>query len=834
MAVSPVLADSTVYASALSCDLGTCTNTANAIDTDDATFGVFDKASGSANAVQATFTFGSTLTPATGTQITVLYKIVKGSQDPWCTLRWNSSNGGTYNAGVTITNSGTYTSSFLITSSVNLYSVLFTCSGNASAQTDNIYYIKASYLAPTPTASPTATTTATATFTSSPTATATATATGTPAVITYGGAQNYIKDGSFETYPFLNPIGFSPWASSWITGDIIRQTVSPRESWVTNQQVAPICGSSFWEQDPAPGNVPQAGVVPEPGVFDHTGTYSEQGFDWPGGNMYVSFGAQTGDATTGVIAQMLKPDSTVAIFNNNVSADQGWQMFHYSVTSAPAGRYTLQFKGYTTSPTVQGHVALDAVSVHEGYWVNDCGLPQALWNKDQSQIVVTATSAVTGPTATINYVQVTADSGTLLAQANGTSNAQATSTQIAGGTATVKAGMTATRNSVALTQGWQTATAIGNGVATLLASGQGTAARGTQTQQAYVYTATAVFNATSTAYAGNFRATLTAQAQKTQTSVAYYQTQNAASVATIYANRTQIAQSLTSTAAVRLTQSAVAPINIPLTVAAAQATAQARMLATNAAILTQSAQQQLTAQAQITTTANATVFAQATQLAQLQLTLQALATLQATSAIGATATAQAQPGQGQIEMPPQQPPASSDISCVYPTNALNLAWWIDYGVCQISWFFTLNTENLIQIQDMNQEMQTSAIIQTFVISNTQLAQIGNLLTGIDWEGSSLCNGHVFDPRSLVTVTSSLLSGNLGLPFAAPEAYDSSTCHTTLYATLVGPYIENGMCFTIHLLCITGIISLLQWIFDTVMILGFVFYLYNKLQNLSGF
>lgn len=702
-------------------------------------------------------------------------------------------------------------------------------SGGSAATVSNVKLIVRRYPTPTPTA------TGTATFTATATATATATGTPTVSVITFAGDHNYLKDGSFESFPQLQFLGLSPWSTSWLSGTVNRQTFTGPEGWTSQQTVTPLCGGSFYQIDAPPNEYPPVGV------FDHTGPYTEQGFDWPGGTMYVNMGAQTSDTNTQGFLQLQKPDSSIAVLGPDIASLNGWHMNFWQVSDAPAGHYTMQVKARTLDHSTPGHLAIDDVAIHEGYWVNDCGLPGNMWSKeDRSQNVQTATPS--GPTATLSAAEMTSGAATRIFGGNGTQTVNNTATTVAQANATSTAGhqtaVVQTAVAANINNGWLTATSIARGVATLIASGNGTfVAEGhsTATAQASHLTATAVFGATSTAFVGSFRATLTAQAVKTQTAVAGFQTQNAVQAATVYAQRTLTSQHLTATAAAVLTQQAVAPINIPLTVAAAQATAQARLLATNAAILTQSAQQQLTAQAQITTTANATVFAQATQLAQLNATLQALATLQATQSIYATATAQAQTGgQGQIEMPPQQPPASSEISCIYPDNALNLAWWIDYGVCQVQWFFTLNTENLGQVEQIQEEFESSAIIQTFVLSNVQLSQIGNLLTSLDWEGSSLCRGRVFDPRSLLTITSNVLTGNLGLPFASSEEYDPTNCHTTLYATLVGPYIENGMCFTIHILCIAGVISMLQWIFDVVIIVGFVFYLYNKLQKMSGF
>jgi hypothetical protein len=175
-----------------------------------------------------------------------------------------------------------------------------------------------------------------------------------------------LQDGSFETFPFLNFLGLSPWISSWLTGSPTRVSSSPAEFWASTSTVVPICGESFWQFDGVPGQLPNIGV------FDHSGVFTEQGFDWPGGDMFISFGARTSDASTSGLVQLLNPDTSVTVLDNDFAPNtSNWQMFHYQENNLPAGRYMLQFKPRTISNTTVGHVAIDAVGVHEGYWIND-------------------------------------------------------------------------------------------------------------------------------------------------------------------------------------------------------------------------------------------------------------------------------------------------------------------------------------------------------------------------------------------------------------------------------------------------------------------------------
>lgn len=343
---APVFADDTVYANAVSCDSGTCNPTAGAIDTNDTTFGTFTKASGAGTSLQMTFTFGSTLTPVTGTQVTVLYKFVKGSQDPWCTLRWNSSNGGTYNAGVTLTNSGTYASSFLLSTSANLYSVLVTCSGNSSAQTDNIYYIKASYLAPTatPTGTATATNTGTATATSTGTQTPTITNTPLPTATHLAGSfeqlGNYIRDGGMEQYPISDY-----W--SLIDSSLNFGRFSDAGNWWFQDKGA-ACGTGY-----------QVIGTTQIGFFGWGGDVIsggiQQNFAWPGGNMILEFQHRASFSPIGPAPRLLvvvtnRSNGLRYTFGDGaddfVTSTALWTQTIPASQTIPAGNYKLTIDDY--------------------------------------------------------------------------------------------------------------------------------------------------------------------------------------------------------------------------------------------------------------------------------------------------------------------------------------------------------------------------------------------------------------------------------------------------------------------------------------------------------
>jgi len=489
-------------------------------------------------------------------------------------------------------------------------------------------------------------------------------------------AQNYLQDGSFETYPFLEPLGLSPWQSSWFSGTVTRMTFATGDGYSSTEPVMPICGQAFQELDALPGQ------IPIPGIFDHTGTYTEQEIEWVGGNMYISLGARTSDANTHGILQILNPNGTVSVLDADIfNTGNSWEMFHYQYSAPEAGTYKVQLKTRTSSTTTTGHMAVDAMSVHEGYWTNDCNLIANLWNRDQTplQYVVTATAQVAA-TATPNYPAMTSAAGTRVAVANSTAAAAGTSTQVAGITSTARANATATRQAqifATQTQGAiQTQTQIAN------LSGL------TATRASTNASATAQYIRTATAFVSGFRATQTAQAAAALTQAAANQQQAQSVQLTIQAIQTSAAMRATQTAAANQTQAALAPIY-------AQLTAAAQQNATNAAILTQQAQAQLTAIAQATATANATTEAQLTQLAQVQATIQALATLQATQQVSVQVTVVGQ-GQQDTTLPPLTA-YQWDEGCSRPTNTLNIPAWIDYSICRLMSWFSWNQQNTEQV-----------------------------------------------------------------------------------------------------------------------------------------
>lgn len=829
LTTGPAFADSTVYANAVSCTAGTCTSTAGAIDTNDGTYGVFDKASGGGTALTMVFTFGQTLTPETGTAVTIYYHFVKGSQDPWCQFYWNTSNGGSYTASTTLTNSGDYESSFAIDTSTALYSVEVDCSANASAQTDNVYYIKAVY---TPATTPTPTASNTPTITSTPTTTATPTI----SIITYQGDKNKLQDGSFETFPQLQFLGLSPWSTSWLNGTVSRQTYSVPEGWANNQQVNPLCGGSFYQID-AP-----AGDFPPIGQFDHTGPYVEQGFDWGGGPMYVNMGTQTSDANTQGWIQLQKPDNSIAVLGPDLSSLAGWKMNFWQVSDAPAGHYTIQVKARTLDHTTAGHMAIDAISVHEGYWVNDCNVPPELWSKEsRAEAVQTATPG--GPTATPDYAMMTADTGTRIAAGDSTQESGSTATQHANATATEIAGETATKQVIVIENNWVTVTHVAAVVQTLLADGNATiVAEGhqTQTQMASGLTATAVHNATGTAFVQNFRGTMTAAAAQTQTAVSRQQTQNAGQLATYNAVRTQAAYSATQTAAAYQTQSALAGPFIILTL-------QASVNGTNAAVLTQAAgtnltqaavvtsqyNANLTAIAQLTVVSNGTTAAQATSAAQAQATSIANATsvaainstLQAMSTLQATQGTQGQLAtQAAMQMPPLQPTVAWDAQCNRPDTPLNLAWWADYERCEALSWFAWGPQNNNEVQVFTTEIQTYEPFGTLAQLAAVLRQINFRIGSEDWTSGSSCSGQQADPDLLIQQARGLLLGQL--TFGDSTYTFNDDCNLKL-SPIVGPYITKGMCVAINLLCLLGVMQWLQWLANAIFIGAFILYLKNN-------
>lgn len=649
---------------------------------------------------------------------------------------------------------------------------------------------------PLATETPTPTGTNTPTNTPTVTETPTVTQTFTPAVVLSTGS--YLRDGNFETNPDLNIIGLSPWINSF--WDVGRYIFAPSDLYTPYQQVVdPLCGSSFYQLDVSPH------TVPDVGVFDHTGTYVEQEFDWPENkHMYVSLAARTSDTDTFGVVRLLGPGGTINIFEPSLSNTTGdWQFFYWVKSNAPAGRYVLQVEGGTVGGN-EGHIALDMASVTEGYWVNECGAQTAPYWTQGNQAVVTATAAAPTITGTVNPAYLTQIAGTSTAvyQTN------STSTQVAGLTATKAAGSTATQGSIRLTQGWQTATAIGNGVATLVAAGQNTQAVLTQTAFATNRTATAAYGATSTAFVSNFRGTLTSQAAATQTRQAIVATQVYGQVSTANAYQTQVGAVLTSTYVAQETQEAVPPIILQLTL-------QAQVAATNAFILTQQAIGQSTAIANATATANATTEAQLTQLAQIQITLQALTTLQATQQVVVQGTAV-----GQTQVDTTLPPLTAwawDEGCVRPQTALNIPMWIDYSTCRMMSWLSWQEENTLQITylfDLSKQREPFATINAFA---TMTGQVMGILGSVDWDGSASCEGDMFQ---LIQPAGDILQGNLQLE----EADEISFECTLPFEDVLGPQLNQGMCWAYNVLCSKGIMQLIRYAVNVALVAAFIAYI----------
>jgi len=636
---------------------------------------------------------------------------------------------------------------------------------------------------------------------------------------------NYLQDGSFETFPPLNLIGFSPWASSWLNGTVNRLSSADGDAFgSTFDVIQPLCGQYFWQTDAVPGQ------IPVPGIFDHTGTYTEQEFAWPGGNMYLSLGAMTSNTGTFGVVQLQGPNGVTVLDSDLDNTTGDWQMFHYARSDMPAGTYTLQVK--TGSSSGSGQLIVDAASVHEGWWSDDCGVPPQIWALDPAQApaLVTPTPQAPGPTNTPNFPLQTSDAGTRVAAANSTSQANATATSQNGATRTQNANATATSLQATSARATQNAAATQTQISIGLGGGTGTL------QAAQTHAAQATANArsalTATAFVAQFRATLTAIAAGTRTQVAAALTRQAAAVQTLIAVQTGAAvtarANATATAAAIKTQTAQAPIWVTVTAQSAQLTQQAALFSTNQAILTEQAQAQQTAIAQITSTADATAIANATTVAQIQLTLQSLATaqaLQATQAAQGTITAPiVVTSQSQLPLPPVQPPVGDElVSCVYPDNPLNLAWWIDYALCQILRFFSWNSQNTAQFNRIIELLKSREPFATIMSLADFLQRFGEIFMGVDWDSGLVCTQDNFDFFGFAFQAPRILWGDADiLPGSSGPPIDFE-CGTAA-EVIVGPHIAKGICIGIHYMCVTGMVSMMQVVLNVVVVIAFVYYL----------
>ena len=113
----------------------------------------------------------------------------------------------------------------------------------------------------------------------------------------------------------------------------------------------------------------------------------------------------------------------------------------------------------------------------------------------------------------------------------------------------------------------------------------------------------------------------------------------------------------------------------------------------------------------------------------------------------------------------------------------------------------------------------------------QLFSLKDMLLNTDWESNMVCPNPTFDPMSFLQISSDVFQGNLNLPFVEPPPIDEN-CSIPA-ETVVGPYIGRGMCIGIQLMCVTGIIGLIQFVMNVFLVIMFVLYLKSKVDALAG-
>ncbi len=178
--------------------------------------------------------------------------------------------------------------------------------------------------------------------------------------------------------------------------------------------------------------------------------------------------------------------------------------------------------------------------------------------------------------------------------------------------------------------------------------------------------------------------------------------------------------------------------------------------------------------------------------------------------------------------PNPQPEPAPEADCQRPDNPFNLAGWMEYEVCTVLTWTLWNNENSSQVLNIQATLQSYEPMGTLNELSDARDQVQGEINQFDWANTGLQSGElpdleIFFPNS---TPNGLLTGNFTLtPDPGGDFAFVTTCGVET-ANVFGDAMSQGFCAALNWMIVTGILNWAQYLFDVVIWLGFLRYVWN--------